>query len=162
MKNYANVGITRNLARSLLLYTTISRYLQTFCLINKDKCLTRKQLCKTMHSAKSAKLCNSLLFLQTFVVKIPLLSFIGKTGNMRTSRHHQNRKKTFVFAKKSLPDFSINNTDTGSCEKCKSSLFRNFSQLLRNYYRKPKNNSKLKKLDFYMPLLSNWHSYIIL
>ena len=59
MKNFANVGITRNLAQSLLLYTKLSRFLQTFCLIKNDKYLTRKLLCKTMHSAKSAKVCNS-------------------------------------------------------------------------------------------------------
>ncbi len=131
---FANVGKPSNLAYFMLLYTIISRYLQTFRLIKNDKCLTRKLLCKTMHSAKSAKLCNSLLFLQTFMVKIPLLSSTGKTGNMRTSRHHPNRKKDFVFAKKLLPNYSINSTGTDCCEKRRISFLRTFSQKLRKLH----------------------------
>ncbi len=58
MKNFTNVGNNRNMAQSLLLYTKTIRFLQTFCLIKNDKYLTRKLLCETMHSAKSAKVCK--------------------------------------------------------------------------------------------------------
>ncbi len=139
IENYANVGNNRNLAQSLPLYTNTYRFLQTFIPHSSDKCLTRKPLCKTMNSAKSAKLCKSLLFLQTFAVKSLFSLLPRKTAKMRTSRHHPNRKKDVVFAKKPLPDYSINSADTDSYEKRRIPFLRTFSQKLRNFCRKPNN-----------------------
>jgi len=136
--------------------------LQTFSQQEKAKRLSDNGIRKPPPSENSAKLCKSLSFLQTFLVK-PLLSpLAGKTVQMRTGTNHPNRKKHVVFAKNLLLDYSINSVDTGSYEKRKSSLFRRFSQKCELLQQILKNNSKLKKLDFYMPLLSNWHSYIIL
>ncbi len=131
MKNYANVGITRNLAQSFLLYTNTTRFLQTFILHRNVKCLTRKFLCKTTHSAKSAKLCKRLIFLQTFAVKIPLLSFTGKTVQMRTGTNHPNRRKSFIFTEKSLPDFVASFCVLATYANRKISFFCIFLQIYR-------------------------------
>jgi len=66
--------------------------------------------------------------LQTFAVKSLHSLLVRKTGNMRTDTNHRIRRKHVVFAKKLLPDYSINSANTGSCEKRKSSLLRRFSQ----------------------------------
>ncbi len=131
--NYANVGKTRNLAQSLPLYTNTYRFLQTFIPHSSDKCLIRKPLCKTMNSAKSAKLCKTLLLLQTFGVKPLIFLFAAKTVQMRTSRHRPNRRKDVVFAKNILPDYSINSVVTDSYENSRNPFLRTFSQLLRNF-----------------------------
>ncbi len=65
-----------------------------------------------------------------FVVKSPAL-LTRVTGKMRTNQPHPYRTKTIVFAKKSLPDFSINSAATDNCRNRKSSFFRTFSQNLR-------------------------------
>ena len=50
---------------------------------------------------------NNMSNLQTFAVKSLLSLLARKTEQMRTNKHHPNRKKCFIFTEKSLPDFSI-------------------------------------------------------
>ncbi len=50
---------------------------------------------------------NNMPNLQTFAVKSLLSLITRKKVKMRTGTNHPNRKKSFIFTEKSLPDFSI-------------------------------------------------------
>ena len=62
-----------------------------------------------------------------FVEKSPAL-LTRVTGKMRRNQPRPNRTKSIVFAKKPLPDFSINSAATDNCRNRESSFFRTFSQ----------------------------------
>ena len=122
---YANVGKPGNLPQSLLLYTKATRFCRLFpCLLNA-KTLPHNRLREFTKVKKSAKLCKSLQIMQTLGVRFLLSPYIGKTAQMRKQEHHPNRRKSFIFTEKSLPDFSIRYITTGLygnrvfCKFCK-------------------------------------------
>ena len=134
--------------------------LQTFSQQENAKVLSGTGIRKILLFEKSAKPCKSLLFLQTFALKSLISLLARKTGrsetwsgsfrtlaepltclrsgplpeNMRTGTNNPNCRKSIVFAKKSLPDYSVNTVNTDSCEKRRIPFLRKFSQLLRNLH----------------------------
>ena len=108
--------------------------LQTFSQQENAKRLSGNGIHKPLPPENSAKLCKCLLFLQTFDAKSLHSLLARKTAKMRTGTNHPNRKKSIVFAKYLLPDYSINTADTDTCEKRRIPFLRNFSQKLRNLH----------------------------
>ena len=121
--------------------------LQTFSPHQYANLLSDNGIRKTPPSEKSAKLCKSLPFLQTFAMK-SLFSLLARktgrsetwsgqsearpsTGKMRTARHHPNRRKSFIFTEKSLPDFSIRYVTTGSYGNHVFCIFCKFTEFLQ-------------------------------
>ncbi len=134
MKNYKNIGKLGNMAQSLLLYTKSIRFCRKSASRLFPIILQSKRIRLSWVSAFSVNFCKFTEFLQTFAVKSLISLLARKTAKMRRDRHHPNRRKSIVFAKKPLPDYSVNSADTDRYEKRRIPFLRKFSQLLRKLH----------------------------
>ncbi len=147
MINFTNVGKASNLAQSLLLYTKTIRFYRKIASRFFPIILQSKRLRLSWNSAFSANFCKFTEFLQTFAVKSLFSLLARKTVQMRTDKHHPNRRKSIVFAKNLLPDFVAISCASATYINLIISFFRKFSHFLRKL---PNSNQLLRRVWFFL------------